>query len=50
MTAIILFVETGASEGDPFLPAVIVEVSVNELAAIIRVQSQQRESSRCRTR
>jgi hypothetical protein len=40
MIAIILLIRTGAGEDDLFPPAVIIEVLVNELATIIRIQPQ----------
>ena len=43
MTAVVLLVGTGASERNPFLPTVVVEIPVNELAAIVRIYPQQRE-------
>src|SRR3990172_1959501 len=43
MTAVVLLVGAGAGEGNPLPLAIGIKVLVDELTAIIRVQSQQRE-------
>jgi len=41
MTAIVLLIGAGASEDNPLPSAIIIEMVVNELTAIVRVQAEQ---------